>query len=424
MGSSKEFYRVLDECIEAIEFERKTIETCLIQNPKHRAELQQLLPLVSALHHAPRIEPPADFRDGARQRLLARLPDTHGHAATRPSRGGRRQRARPLAWRRFGLAWVTAIVVIVALLTGGGMTYAADGAAPGDALYKLDRSIEEVRLALTNDPQAAFELRLALASERLEEAKKVLGEEKTDQFYEAMDYYDGAVTGIAEALQSSAVADRAVLGGLLDKAIVKYDAQLAAMVDGEGGGDTGQIHDRDRDHWCLEGPEGEDPHPVAERLAREYGVSYEEIIGWFCDGFGLGEIGLAYRIQTESGTPVAELFDTRADAKMGWGLILQDEGLIGRPEGAGPPEGVPQGPPDEKGPPADVPKGREDDAGEPEDAGRPEEVPQGKPKDNGPPEGGPPGLDRGSEEQGPPDAVPQGRPEEKGPPPGQAKDKP
>jgi hypothetical protein len=291
------------------------------------------------------------------------------------------------------------------------MAYAADGAAPGDALYNLDRSIEGLRLALTSDPQASFELELALASERLEEAKKALGEEKIDQFNEAMDDYDGAVRTIAGTFQSSAVVDKAILGELLDEAIASYDIQLADMVNGEREGDMVQKRDRDRGTWCLEGLQGEEHHPVAERLAEDHDVSYEEVIGWFCSGFGLGEIGLAYQIQSASGTPVDDLFGTRSDENMGWGLILQDKGLIGRPEGAGPAEDV------RRGPPEGVPQGRPDDAGGPPDQ------PEGK----GPPEGvpqGPPDRDGKSEEQGPPQGVPQGRPDEKGLPPGQAKEKP
>jgi hypothetical protein len=323
------------------------------------------------------------------------------------------------------MSWIAAIAVIISLLAGGGIAYAADGAAPGEALYSLDRSIEEARLDLTSDPQAVFELQLALATERLEEAKKLLGKSKTEQFNEALSNYDAAVAVIAETIQSSAAKDDSVLGNLLDEAIASHDALLAEMVIGERDGEMVQIRDRDRDHWCL--PGADDIHPMLERLAEEYGVPYEEMVDWFCDGFGLGELGLAYRINEESGTPVADLFEARVESNMGWGLILQDEGLIGRPEEAGPPEGVPQGPPDEQGPPDDVPQGPPDNAGGPDDAGPPDGVPQGPPDGNGPPDGvpqGPPDRDGGFENPGPPEGVPQGRPDDKGLPPGQEKDKP
>jgi hypothetical protein len=50
-----------------------------------------------------------------------------------------------------------------------------------------------------------------------------------------------------------------------------------------------------------------------------------------------------------------------------------------RPEEAGPPPDVPQGPPEEAGPPADVPQGP------PEEAGPPPDVPEGPPEEAGPP---------------------------------------
>jgi hypothetical protein len=406
MGSSSEFYRVLAECIESIESDEATLEACLARYPEHRSELQQLLPLVAALHDIPAVAPPADFREGARQRLLAQLSPMHGNV-TKESLPRYRQHVRPFALRRrFTMAWIAVIVVVATLLAGGGMACAADGAAPGDVLYGLDRSIEQVRIELTKDPQAVFELQLALATERLKEADKALGKAKKDQFNQALDNYDTTVAFIAETVQSSAATDKAVLGGLLDEAIASHDALLADMTYGERDGDMIQEQERDRDRWCLD---AEDTHPVADRLAQDYDAQYEDIIGWFCQGFGFGEIGLAYRINATTGTALDEIFDARLESNMGWGQIMQQEGLIGRPEEAGPPEGVPQGPPEDR------PQGRPDDAGGPENAGPPEGVPQGPPEGSGPPSDVP---------QGPPDSVPQGRPDEKGPPPGQAKDKP
>jgi hypothetical protein len=419
MGSSSEFYRVLAECIEAVESGQATLDACFARYPEHRAELQQLLPLVTQLHDVPRVAPPADFREGARERLLAQLPPVHRSVTRGPLPRSREQSARPFALRRrFRMAWIAVIAVIATLLAGGGMAYAADEAAPGDILYGLDRSIEQVRIELTKDPQAAFELQLALATERLKEADKALAKAKKDRFNQALDNYDATVALIAETVQSSAAADKTVLGGLLDEAIASHDALLADMIYGEREGEMIQERDRDRDNWCLV---GEDQHPVAERLAEDHDVPYDEIIGWFCEGFGFGEIGLAYRINAETGTPVEELFDARLATNMGWGLIMQDEGLIGRREEAGPPEGVPQGPSEGQGPPEGVPQGR------PEDAGPPEGVPQGPLEGAGPPNDvpqGPPDGTDGSKNPGPPESVPQGRPEEKGLPPGQAKDKP
>jgi len=65
---------------------------------------------------------------------------------------------------------------------------------------------------------------------------------------------------------------------------------------------------------------GADPHPAGEKLSQRFGVSYEEIMGWFCQRFGFGEIDLAYSLSKATGIPVAEIFDLRRSG-MGWGNI-------------------------------------------------------------------------------------------------------
>ncbi len=60
--------------------------------------------------------------------------------------------------------------------------------------------------------------------------------------------------------------------------------------------------------------------PKGARLAVTWGVPYEEIMGWFCQGYGFGEIDLAYELAHMSGKPVEEIFAMRASG-MGWGNI-------------------------------------------------------------------------------------------------------
>jgi hypothetical protein len=72
---------------------------------------------------------------------------------------------------------------------------------------------------------------------------------------------------------------------------------------------------------------GAEPHPEAQTLALRYGVDSTEIMGWFCQGFGFGEIDLAYSLSREPGAPsVADIFALRADA-MSWGEIRQSFGM-------------------------------------------------------------------------------------------------
>lgn len=88
------------------------------------------------------------------------------------------------------------------------------------------------------------------------------------------------------------------------------------------------------------------PHPKGMGLAQKYGVSYEEIMGWFCKHFGFGEIDLAYRLGQQYSVPVSDIFAMRTSG-MGWGGIKQY--FQGPPPG-GPPDSPPGGD-DQKGKP-------------------------------------------------------------------------
>ena len=60
-------------------------------------------------------------------------------------------------------------------------------------------------------------------------------------------------------------------------------------------------------------------------------MPYEEIMGWFCKGFGFGEIDLAYDLSRQTGTPVTEVFNLRSSG-MGWGEVRKQ--LLGdNPDG-------------------------------------------------------------------------------------------
>lgn len=67
-------------------------------------------------------------------------------------------------------------------------------------------------------------------------------------------------------------------------------------------------------------------HPMASMLANRYTAPYEEVIGWFCLGYGFGEIEMAYLLSEASGAAVADLF-ARRRAGLGWGQIRMELGI-------------------------------------------------------------------------------------------------
>jgi hypothetical protein len=150
----------------------------------------------------------------------------------------------------------------------------------------------------------------------------------------------------------------------------------------------------------------EQVHPTATYLAEEYGVSYEEIMAWFCeDGFGMGEIMLALQTARAMEMPPSELLALKTELG-GWGLVWLELGMVGHSEG-GPPEEV--GPPGKEVPPKKAePPGKSDSPGRPDSPGKSDPPGQSKPQeegespqDSGPSEGGEaPGEQPGGSESG------------------------
>jgi hypothetical protein len=162
--------------------------------------------------------------------------------------------------------------------------------------------------------------------------------------------------------------------------------------------------------YCV----GADPHPMAERLAYEYGVEYDVIMSYFCQGYGFGEIMLAYNIANtlddgdgEQNVAVEEVFGLRAGG-MGWGQIMQGYGLVGNPKDHGnesEDDGDPEDDidsPDDVEPPDDMDP---IDDTELESHGKPENVPGGKPEST-------PGGKPEDQPGGKPENTPGGKPED------------
>ena len=82
-------------------------------------------------------------------------------------------------------------------------------------------------------------------------------------------------------------------------------------------------------------------HPMAQGIARTYGVSYEQIMTWFCQGrFGFGQIILALQTAAITGQP-ADTYLNKRIKEGGWGKIWRDLGLLGK----GKKKGAPATPP-------------------------------------------------------------------------------
>jgi hypothetical protein len=82
----------------------------------------------------------------------------------------------------------------------------------------------------------------------------------------------------------------------------------------------------DLEERCRVSPVG--PPPVVT-LAKRLAAPVEDVSAWFCAGYGLGEIEMAYELSAQAKVSVDEIFALRS-AGLGWGQIRMQYGIMHR----------------------------------------------------------------------------------------------
>jgi len=148
------------------------VEACLSRFPTHARQLAPLLEsatwTIQALSY---VEAPSEAALAAgRQRFLAAAAALPTATVTLPAQTPPRP-----TWLRFVLRpLATLVLVVLALvLIGGGAVIAAAQSLPGDPLYPLKVTTDEVRLFLALDPETRAEMQAQIDQVRREEANIV-----------------------------------------------------------------------------------------------------------------------------------------------------------------------------------------------------------------------------------------------------------
>jgi hypothetical protein len=196
----------------------------------------------------------------------------------------------------------------------------------------LDKPVEEKE---DNDELICSYEKTHPVLKRLAENYDVVYEDLVDYF--CHDYEIG-VGEIKHALATAKI---------IDEEEVTYETLLEMYIGGMEWGDIWKEYDligfgEDEDEMDEDNEDmdmslicsGEMDHPVLLSLAESYEVEYSELAGYFCEGYGVGEIKLA--LQTAEKTEGEEdlwsdyLEMRKGEEEMGWGEIWQDLGLIGK----------------------------------------------------------------------------------------------
>ncbi len=68
---------------------------------------------------------------------------------------------------------------------------------------------------------------------------------------------------------------------------------------------------------------GKEDHPVITALADEFELEYDVVMGYFCDGYGVGEIARALLLAEQTDMAAEDVLAMREDG-MGWGNIVKE----------------------------------------------------------------------------------------------------
>ena len=185
---------------------------------------------------------------------------------------------------------ISTLVLVAAL---GAVVGVARGAVPREALSPAGSQAEGMRAGPAGSPDGATQLQAARAQERLAEIPDFQHRNEGQNLSNAMSDLIGE-TGLAPVETATPV---------------ETESDQPAKAEN-----------------CT----GTVLQPHAQQLAEALGVSYKKIMKWYCQGYGFGEIQLAYRISQQKDIPVKEVFEKRAEGE-GWGKIMQAYGLIGNP---------------------------------------------------------------------------------------------
>lgn len=335
---------IFDECLQAVESGQWSIEECLQRYPAQRQELEALLRMVVQVRSAGMLEPRAAFRRSARTRLVARLADAPVVTNHNPFRLLKQISTQPLQWsRRTVMNWIAIVVLLASLFGGGAAVQASSQALPDSPLYPLKTGIESLRLVVSSEP-AQTQLALEFANRRIEEAGKLIENQ-------AYDYLPEVVAGYWQ-LTRQALEKMQLTGAFTDN-----QADLPAdLIAGQLDTMTALLDQMPSDQWSVleqsleeETPEPqpveeEEPpisgppqpgctnqtHPVGVKLSVTYGVPYEEVMGWFCQGFGFGEIMLALQASQHSELSAEEILLLKLELG-GWGEVWHHLAMLEQP---------------------------------------------------------------------------------------------
>jgi len=204
----KDFDEILGNCLEALE-SGEGLADVLARYPQASEELKALLE--SAVWFSGQkaaVEPRPGFVRASRARLVEQI------AAEPVATVSWLERMWALLSTALGGGWrvalqvTLAVVMLACLVVGGsGVALASQTALPGEALYPVKTSLENVELLVTLDPAAKIQLHNQFSQARLLEIEELVMEGRYNYIREAVSNFEAHVNRASRLLNALATRD-------------------------------------------------------------------------------------------------------------------------------------------------------------------------------------------------------------------------
>jgi hypothetical protein len=216
---NKEFEEALQVCLDLIRGGRETIDSVVARYPEYAEDLRDQLEIATWLAaSSSALDPRPGFVSASRRRLVSRIQMENQPVAPPSIALSERlgqffsiQKVAPVAF---------VFVLMLALFVSGTVVSASQKSLPGDGLYSVKISLEQIALATSLDEKNDAELQIQFVENRLSEVQALIVEERYEEVAETIQDYEQQVSQTLETIKEVSDQNR----------FLAYD--LAARLDG------------------------------------------------------------------------------------------------------------------------------------------------------------------------------------------------
>jgi hypothetical protein len=228
---NREFDEALQSCLDLIRGGLETIDSVVARYPEYAEELRAQLEIATWLSSASSsLDPRPGFVSASRRRLVSRIQqESRPPVAVTLTWGERFQQffsAQKLAPVGFVL------VLMLGLFVSGTVVSASQKAIPGDDLYSVKLTLEQIALATSLDEKSDAELQIQMVENRLTEVQALIVEERYDEVVETIQESTEQISKTLEIIQTVSEDDRflaADLAAQLDGLLAEQKLILAVL---------------------------------------------------------------------------------------------------------------------------------------------------------------------------------------------------